>query len=254
MSSAIVEACGLTVTLGGRRTLGPIDLRLDAAHAVAVVGRSGAGKSVLAQALLGLLPGLSGSLRCDGTELVGAPSSAWLPLRRVMQLCWQDPLAAMDPWLRVVDAIHEARCLAGLPRWDDDDTAMLDLCRRVALDPPLRLRWPGALSGGQRQRAALARALAAGPQVLIADEITSAVDRPVAWELVNLLRELRPTGLGLLWISHDLSLLPGLVDDVVVLEQGLVVERGPTSQVLTAPQHPVTQALCAAVPRLPRTW
>jgi peptide/nickel transport system ATP-binding protein len=169
-----------------------------------------------------------------------------------VQLCWQDPSTALDPNLTVARAIDEARVLAGLPRWRADDAGLRALLRRVALDPSLAPRLPGSLSGGQRQRVALARALASEPAILIADEITSAVDRPVAWGLVDLLRDLRRDGLGLLLITHDLSLLPGTVDEVIVLHQGAVVERAPTVELLTSPRHPITRALRAAVPRLPQ--
>ena len=126
------------------------------------------------------------------------------------------------------------------------------MLRRVALDATIAGRLPGSLSGGQRQRVGLARALAAEPALLLADELTSALDRPVAWELVDLLRALRRSGLGLLLVTHDLSLLPGTVDEVLVIGDGRIVERGPTELLLGAPQHPITRALRAAVPRLPR--
>jgi peptide/nickel transport system ATP-binding protein len=120
----------------------------------------------------------------------------------------------------------------------------------VSLADDVLRRRPTALSGGQRQRVALARALAAEPEVLLADEITSGVDRPVAWGLIELLKDLVSGGLGLMFVTHDLSLLPGLVEQVVVLADGAVVERGVTTSVLASPQHAVTRALRAAVPRL----
>ena len=247
---AVLSARSLGVALGGRAVVEAIDLEIGPGSAVAVVGPSGAGKSALARALVGLERALSGSLRFAGVELIGAEREAWRPLRRAVQLCWQDPSTALDPYLSVHDAIDEVRVLAGLPRWRADDAGLHTLLRRVALDPSLARRLPGSLSGGQRQRVALARALASEPAILIADEITSAVDRPVAWGLVDLIRDLRRGGLGLLLITHDLSLLPGTVDEVIVLHQGAVVERGSTVELLTSPQHPITRALRAAVPRL----
>jgi len=238
------------VTLGGRSVVRGLDLALGAGDAIAVVGPSGAGKSALVRALVGLEPVLAGSLRFAGLELVGASAEAWRPLRRCVQLCWQDPLSALHPQRTVAEAIDEARVLCGLPRWRSDSPELHALLRRVALDPSLVRRLPGSLSGGQRQRVALARALAAEPAILLADEITSALDRPVAWELIDLLRALRADGLGLLMVTHDLSLLPGTVDEVIVLADGEAVERGPVREVLAAPQHPVTRALRAATPRL----
>lgn len=242
---------GFGVALGGRRVVSGVDLELRAGVSVAIVGPSGSGKSALVRGLVGLEPALSGSLRFGGVELVGASVDMWRPLRRCVQLCWQDPLSALDPHLTVAEAINEARVLAGLPRWRSSAPELHALLRSVAVDPGLVLRRPNTLSGGQRQRVALARALAGEPAILLADEITSALDRPVAWELIDLLRTLRGGGLGLLLVTHDLSLLPGTVDEVLVLAQGEVVERGATAELLAAPRHPITRALRAAVPRLP---
>ena len=243
---------GLGISLGGREVVRGLDLDLRPGVAVALVGPSGAGKSAVLRALVGLEPALRGSLQFAGSELVGAPARAWQPLRRCVQLCWQDAGAALDPHLTVAELLDEARVLMGLPRWRVGGPEIGTLLGRVALDATIAGRLPGSLSGGQRQRVGLARALATEPVLLLADEPTSALDRPVAWELVDLLKELRKSGLGLLWVTHDLSLLPGTVDEVLVLADGQVVERGPTEQVLAAPQHPITRALRDAVPRLPR--
>lgn len=248
---SILSARGLEVALAGRPVIRDLDLELGPGDAVAVVGPSGAGKSALLRALVGLEPGLAGSLRFGGLELVGASTEAWRPLRRAVQLCWQDPLSALNPYLSVAELIDEPRVIHGLPRWRVGSPELRASLARVALEPSIERRRPGSLSGGQRQRVALARALAAEPSLLLADEITSALDRPVAWGLIDLLRELRADGLGLLLVTHDLSLLPGTIDQVVVLGGGEVVERGPVRELLAAPQHPVSRALRAAVPRLP---
>ncbi len=248
---SILSARGLEVALAGRPVIRDLDLELGPGDAVAVVGPSGAGKSALLRALVGLEPGLAGSLRFGGLELVGASTEAWRPLRRAVQLCWQDPLSALNPYLSVAELIDEPRVIHGLPRWRVGSPELRASLARVALEPSIERRRPGSLSGGQRQRVALARALAAEPALLLADEITSALDRPVAWGLIDLLRELRADGLGLLLVTHDLSLLPGTIDQVVVLGGGEVVERGPVRELLAAPQHPVSRALRAAVPRLP---
>jgi peptide/nickel transport system ATP-binding protein len=242
----IIEGRGLTV--GAR--VRSVDLRLAPGDGLAVVGRSGSGKSTLARALLGLEPELRGSLRFAGEELVGAPRARWSRLRRRVQLVWQDATTALDPHLPIRRSLDEARALAGLPAYAREDPRLHALLRQVALDPSLLDRRPGALSGGQLQRAALARALAAEPALLVVDEITSALDRPVAWQVVDLLRALRASGIGLLMISHDLSLLPDAVDSVLVLEAGEVVEHGPVAAVLGSPTAAVTRALVAAAPRL----
>jgi peptide/nickel transport system ATP-binding protein len=245
-----IEACGLTVRIGGASIVRDVDLTIGPGDGLGLVGRSGSGKSTLARALVGLEDQLGGSLRFGGRELVGAPRSAWRELRARVQLVWQDPLAAMDPHLPIRAAIDEARVLTGLPRYGRKDPRLGALLERVALDPGLLDRLPGELSGGQRQRAALARALAGEPSWIVADEVTSALDRPVAWTIVELLRGLRAAGIGLVMISHDLSFLPGTVDTLVVLEAGAVVERGPVEAVLRRPEQPATRALVDAAPRL----
>lgn len=246
----MLECRGLTVTIAGRPIVRAVDLRLGPGVGVAIAGRSGSGKSTLARALVGLEPELSGSLRFGGRELVAAPRRAWAPLRSRVQLVWQDATTALDPHLPIRAAIDEARALAGRPRYGRDDPRLRALLEQVALAPELLARRPGELSGGQRQRAALARALAAEPSLVIADEVTSALDRPVAWTIVELLRGLRARGVGLVMISHDLSLLPGAVDEVVVLDAGAVVERGRAAELLRRPTHPTTRALVDALPRL----
>lgn len=238
------------MAIGGRAIVRGIDLQLGPGIGVAIAGRSGSGKSTLARALVGLEPELSGSLTFAGRELVGAPRGNWKTLRSRVQLVWQDPAAALDPHLPIRRAIDEARALAGRPRYGRDDERLFALLEQVALPKESLDRLPGQLSGGQRQRAALARALAAEPALVIADEPTSALDRPVAWAIVELLRGLRTRGVGLVLISHDLSLLPGTVDEVVVLDGGAIVERGPTEALLRRPIHATTRALVAAIPRL----
>ncbi|WAS93991.1 ATP-binding cassette domain-containing protein [Nannocystis punicea] len=246
VSRDILIGRGLTV---GRRVRG-VDLELGPGSGLAVIGRSGSGKSTLARALVGLEPELAGSLTLSGRELVGASRAAWAGLRSQVQLVWQDPVTALDPNLSVRRSLEESRLLAGRDRFTRDDPRLRALMERVALAPELLDRVPGALSGGQRQRAAIARALAAAPSLLIVDEITSALDRPVAWTIVDLLRSLRAEAIGLLMISHDLSFLPGTVEQVLVLADGRPVEAGPVATVLAAPQAEATRALVDAAPRL----
>ncbi|MDC0671350.1 ATP-binding cassette domain-containing protein [Nannocystis radixulma] len=246
VAADMLVARGLTV---GRRVRG-VDLRLGPGVGLGVVGRSGSGKSTLARALVGLEPELAGSLQLVGRELVGAPRAAWAGLRARVQLVWQDPATALDPCLSIRRSIEEARKLAGRDRFTRDDPRLRALMERVALAPELLERVPGALSGGQRQRAAIARALAAEPALLIVDEITSALDRPVAWTIVDLLRTLRTGEVGLMMISHDLSFLPGTVETVLVLDEGLPVESGPVEAVLGRPQTATTRELVDAAPRL----
>lgn len=249
VSGDSIECRGLTVAIGGRAIVRGVDLRLAPGAGVGIAGRSGSGKSTLARALVGLEPELSGSLRFGGRELVGAPRRAWADARARVQLVWQDATTALDPHLPVRVAIDEARVLAGRPRYGRDDPRLRALLEQVALAPELLERLPRELSGGQRQRVALARALAAEPSLVIADEPTSALDRPVAWAIVELLRGLRARGVGLVMITHDLSLMPGTVDELVVLDGGAIVERGATAELLRRPTDPTTRALVEAAAR-----
>lgn len=247
-----LDARGLTLQRGAVTFFGGIDLSLSPGCSIGLIGASGAGKSSLARALVGLEAPLTGSLRFSGRELVGAGPRAWRELRARTQLVWQDPATALDPHRTILDSLNEARILAGRSPLRPEAPTIRSVLARVDLGDEVLLRSPRALSGGMRQRAALARALVTEPALLLLDEITSALDRPLAWEIVDLLRALREDGLGLLLITHDVSILPGLADDLLVLERGAIVERGPTRETLTGPRHAATQAIVAATPRLPR--
>ena len=246
-------ATGLSVSVDGSPLVTALDLRLSPGRALAIIGLSGAGKSTIARALVGLAPSLGGSLRYGERELVGAPKSRWRPLRTSVQLCWQDPLRALDPHLSARASINEARLLAGRSAWTLGAEELVALAGDLGLEHEALERRPAALSGGQRQRVALARALACEPSLLIADEITSALDRPLAVDIVRRLATRVDEGLGVLMITHDLSLLPGWIDEVLVLDRGRVVERGSPATLLQAPKHATTQSLRDALPRLPPT-
>ncbi|MEZ4448625.1 MAG: ATP-binding cassette domain-containing protein [Nannocystaceae bacterium] len=249
VEAAILAASSLRVRIDGRTIVDGVDLEVRGGRAIAVVGPSGSGKSTLARALVGLEVEVAGELTHRGAPIDGS-RGAWARLRREVQLCWQDPSRALDPRRSVDASIDEARHLAGLPRWRADEPARLGLAEELGLAVPhLRAR-PSELSGGQQQRAAIARALAAEPKALIADEITSALDRPIARELAGLLARRVAAGLGLLVITHDLALWPPLCDEVVVLAEGRVIERGAPAKLLTEPTQPLTRALCGAVYRL----
>jgi ABC-type glutathione transport system ATPase component len=240
----------LVVTPGDAATpaVAGVSLQLDASMRLGLAGPSGCGKSTLARALVGLEPKLGGSLRHQGHELVGAPISAWSSLRSSVASCWQDSASALDPRLRVRDSIDEARALHGKGRIAK--AQLRGLLERVRLPLEFAERKPPQLSGGQRQRAALARALSVEPQLLIADEMTSGLDRAVTWEVVDALAAYARTGKGLLFITHDLSLFPRLVERVIVMDEGRIVDDGSPTALLQRPDHPTTKALVEAIPRL----
>jgi peptide/nickel transport system ATP-binding protein len=241
------------VRIRGRSIVQGVDLQLSSADRVAIVGRSGSGKSTLARALVGLETDLEGSLRIHAddrdVELVGAKGKVWGAVHGSVQLCWQDGRAALDPRLDVARSVSEARALAGLPALDERGLA--ELLTQVDLEPELVSRFPDQLSGGQCQRVALARALSTKPALLIADEVTSELDRARVWQIVELLRRVHDEGCGLLMITHDLSLLSDLVEEVIVLDGGRVVERGPWARLLSAPEHVATRDLVGAIDLLP---
>jgi oligopeptide/dipeptide ABC transporter ATP-binding protein len=203
--------------------------------------------------LLRLLRPNAGRILFDGDDLANLESGALRRLRRRMQLIFQDPYSSLDPRRRVGDQIADGLLIHRLA----DRSAARDrvgaLLRQVGLEPAHGARLPHEFSGGQRQRIAIARALATGPDFLVADEPVSALDMSVQAQIVNLLADLRAElGLALLFISHDLPVVRHLADRVAVMYLGRIVEIGPTRAVFAAPAHPYTKALLAATPSLER--
>lgn len=243
----------------GAHAVRGVSFTVGRGETVALVGESGCGKTTIANAVIGGLPrgsvvdGEVHFVAADGerVDLLALDAGARRALRgRRIGYVPQNPFGACDPLRRVGHHVESSwRVHALRPRPGEVAT----LVERLGVpDAAQRLRGrPHTWSGGMLQRASIAGASALAPSLVLADEPTSALDRPVAWALVDLLRQLRASGLGILWVTHDLSLLPGTVDEVLVLADGEVVERGATEQVLGAPQHPITRALRAAVPRLP---
>jgi peptide/nickel transport system ATP-binding protein len=226
-----------------------VDLTVRTGTTHGLVGESGSGKSTLARVAVGLATACSGTISLDGVDLTSRSASARAARRRV-QMVFQDPLAALDPRMPVGLSVAEGLLATGqrLPRSDREARvrAVLD---RVHIDPGRAGELPASFSGGQRQRITIARALAADPAVLIADEITSALDVSVQGVVLNLLRELQQElSLTMLFISHNLAVVRYVSDEVSVMRAGRIVERGPTEAVLTAPDHDYTRELLRSVP------
>ena len=252
----------LSVHAKGQTLVEAVDLSLSPGERLGLVGESGSGKSLTALAVLGLLPpGLtaSGRVHLDGRPVIGQPDRALVPLRgAVAAMVFQDPRMALDPLMRLGDqlavplrrrASREGRSMSR----QDLRGAQVAALERVAIGNPARIldAWPHQVSGGQRQRVAIAMALACGPRLLIADEPTTALDVSTQAEVMALLdRLVRDEGLALLFISHDLPVVAGIADRVMVMARGRVVEEGPTAQVFHAPAQPYTQGLIAAARRL----
>ena len=237
---------------GSVRAVEQVSLAIPSGEALGLVGESGSGKSTLGRLVLGLLPPTAGRILIDGQDLAAAAPSATRRLRQRMQLVFQDPYSSLDPRRRVGAQIADGLAIhalapPGRPR-ADRVAALLD---QVGLLPTHAARFPHEFSGGQRQRIAIARALATGPDLLVADEPVSALDVSVQAQVLALLADLRTRlGLALLFISHDLAVVRSLCDRVAVLYLGRVMEEGPVRAVWERPLHPYTRALLSAAPSL----
>jgi peptide/nickel transport system ATP-binding protein len=222
-----------------------VDLTVPSGSVVGLVGESGSGKSSLARAAVGLAPLTAGTIRLDGRDVTGRDADR----RHPVQMVFQDPYSSLDPRMSIGASIAEAmQGVRGRSARGSEVARLLDL---VSLDPGRAGLLPSALSGGQRQRVALARALAARPEVVIADEITSALDVSVQGAVLNLIRRIRrELGLSLLFISHNLAVVRYVSDVIAVMYLGRLVEVGPTEAVLADPQHPYTRSLLESAPRL----
>ncbi|MDT3376403.1 ABC transporter ATP-binding protein [Labrys neptuniae] len=224
-----------------------VSVRLQQGQTIGIVGESGSGKSTLGRALLRLNTG-EGNIRFDGRDISRASVLEMRPMRRALQLVFQDPYGSLSPRMSVGSIIteglrvHEPNLSAA-----DRDIRAIQALTEVGLDPTARNRYPHEFSGGQRQRIAIARAMILKPKVVVLDEPTSALDRSVQKQIVELLRELQAShSLSYLFISHDLSVVRALSDYVVVMKEGRIVEEGPTAQIFDAPREAYTRTLMAA--------
>jgi ABC-type glutathione transport system ATPase component len=238
---------------GTVRAVDGVSLDLYPGETVALVGESGCGKSTLARALVGLSPITSGSIRFKGEELAGASRRALRPLRRAVQLVFQDPYASLNPRLTVRAMLAEALNLHR-PRDERDlEHDVAELLSNVGLDPALGQRYPHEFSGGQRQRISVARALAVSPSVVLCDEVTSALDVSVQAQILELLKSLQSRfGLAYLFVTHDLGLVRYIAHRVLVMYLGQLVEQRESEALFSEPAHPYTRALVGSSPRVGR--
>jgi microcin C transport system ATP-binding protein len=233
-------------TVGHVKAVDGVDIALKEGHTLGVVGESGSGKTTLGLALL-RLESSTGTIEFDGRQLQGLRAGEMRPLRREMQIVFQDPFGSLSPRLSVGEIIGEGLRIHKLGTEDEREAMIVAALREVRLDPETRHRYPHEFSGGQRQRIAIARALVLKPRFMVLDEPTSALDMSVQAQIVDLLRELQEKHrLAYMFISHDLRVVRALADEVMVLKDGKVVERGSRAQIFEAPREAYTKALMAA--------
>ncbi len=229
------------------RAVDGVSLNVRERHTVGVVGESGSGKTTLGLALLRLIKS-GGAIRFDGQAIQGRGFKDLRPLRREMQIVFQDPFASLSPRLSAGQIVEEGLLVHGLGGTYEERRRIIgEALREVGLDPDMQDRYPHEFSGGQRQRIAIARAMVLKPRFVVLDEPTSALDRSVQAQIVDLLRDLQERhDLAYLFISHDLKVVRALADEIIVMRDGKVVEQGPADRVFEDPQTAYTKALMAA--------
>lgn len=260
----LLQVRDLSVTYEARR--GAFIKRSEFIHAVkrvsfearkgttlGLVGESGSGKSTIGKAILRLAPIESGSIKYDGQELTGFDESAFLPYRKRIQTIFQDPYASMNPRHSIASIVAEPlKVHAPEMGKQDRKDRVAELLEKVGLPADSMNRYPHQFSGGQRQRICVARALSSKPEFIICDECVSALDVSVQAQIVNLLQDLQDElGITYLFIAHDLAVVEHICDEALVMELGEIVEQGPTDRLYRSPEHPYTQSLLDAVPKMP---
>jgi oligopeptide/dipeptide ABC transporter ATP-binding protein len=250
MSENVLELTDLVMHFGPVQAVDGVSLTIRRGSVVALVGESGSGKSTVGRLVVRLLEPSAGSIRLHGADITHLGRRALRPHRRNVSIVFQDPAGSLDPRLTVGAIVGEPLRLLRLARGRSErERVVAESLARVGLRSELAERYPHELSGGQRQRVSLARALVSSPSLLVADEPTSALDVSVQAAVLNLLGDLqRDLGFACLFITHDLSAVEYLADEVAVMYLGVLAEYGPSKAIFSAPKHPYTQALLSAAP------
>lgn len=226
-----------------------VSFTIQRGETLGLVGESGSGKTTVGRAIVRVNEPYKGSISLDGKELIGLSISEMRPLRRRVQMVFQDPYSSLDPRQSVRQILTEPLKTHNLPLTTANGDRVEELLRIVGLDPGFASRYPHQFSGGQRQRVGIARALAVEPQLIVCDEPISALDVSIQAQVVNLLESLKATmGIAYLFIAHDLAVVRHISDRVAVMYLGSIVELAPSDEIYENPKHPYTAALLSAVP------
>jgi ABC-type glutathione transport system ATPase component len=248
----LLEARSLSKSYdSGALAVDGVSFSIERGDTLGLVGESGSGKSTIARMVLGLIEPTSGTVLFDGQALADLPQHRMRPLRRRMQVVFQDPFAALNPRMRVRDIIAEPLVIHRACARTDLRPRVAELLHAVGLDDSALTRFPHEFSGGQRQRINIARALALRPELIVLDEPVSALDVSVGAQIINLLRDLqREFSLTYLFISHSMPLVRYLATNIAVLCRGKLVESGPSLEICHAPRESYTRSLLAATPEI----
>lgn len=241
-------------TVGHVQAVDDVSFELRAGETLGLVGESGCGKTTTGRSLLRLIPATSGEVLFDGKDVLQMPESEMKPLRRDMQIVFQDPYGSMNPRMTIRSIVEEGLIVQRIGTAQEREARVREVIHKVGLEDSCLNRYPHEFSGGQRQRICIARALVLQPRFMVLDEPISALDVSIQSQIINLLVALREEmGLTYLFISHDLSVVEYLSDRVAVMYLGQIIETASSQELYANPRHPYTQALLSSIPTMDET-